>query len=431
MAAIMTKSPSAIIMERLRGGVPDSIVIILIFQNLFNALSPYITVAMNLAVALALLIRCRGKLIRLEPAVLLAAYFVLAWLLVVAIYRGGEVELFVLLKYARVALFVTLFTIIFATYPITIAAIIKALNFSLAFHVLLVFLQIKFPDLSSLTAPIFGFTREETILEQYTLRKLGASSSYDTASLLSVSALLFFYIQYAQKKGNLYLFMAVASFIATLMSSRTGIALSLLIVGVICFRMILVASLIQKIVAFLVIVIVLSFGYQFILPLFIHSLGGSELSTSDAHLFFAAADYGTSGTLHALTDDHLQPLKRPIFDLFIGYVVDPNTIGRPTDVGYVKFVYHVGILGATVIILAHLYMLAVIRNILLRDDKDREINLIGYFLFCLIVITLAFNYKSLEIHSRGIGDIIYMLFLFLVLYRKRKNSKLNSPHHPH
>lgn len=392
--------------------LPGALLFVLVFQNLFNAYSPYITISINVFVAITLLLRQGGWLRRPEPVVLSAAYFVLAWLLLVTLYRGGA-ESQVLLKYMRVALTVTLFVLIFAAGRISTQAIVQAVNLALAFHVLLVFAQIVLPGLTNLSAPIFGFEREISILEEYTLRKLGASSSYDTASLLSVAALLFFYMQYAQGKGPRYLALATAAFVATLMSSRTGIALSLLIVGVICLRALLASSLRRRAVAGAGVAVLLVFAYQMLFPLLMHTLGIEELGSDDAGLIFAAADYGTTGTFDALSDEHLKPLDQPLLDLFLGYAVDPNTISRYTDIGYVKLIYHVGIVGTTALVLVHLYMLAATHKFLLDAAGDADRELMARFLFWLIAISIAFNYKSLELHSRGIGDFIYMLFLFL------------------
>ena len=88
-----------------------------------------------------------------------------------------------------------------------------------------------------------------------------------------------------------------------------------------------------------------------------------------------------------------------------------------TDIGYVKLIYHVGIVGTLVILFVHLYMLVVTRKFMRESPHDLDRVLIARFLFILIAISLAFNYKSLELHSRGIGDFIYMLFLFLASWR--------------
>lgn len=410
--------------ERIDRTFPAAVLYLLVFQNLFNAVSPYITLAINVAVALSLLIRHRFRHVSPEPIVIIAVYVLLAWLMLVTAYRG-DAEQQVVLKYVRVTVTVSLFALIFGSCLIPSSSMVKAVNFALAFHVLLVILQIAVPEITNSTAPIFGFERETTILEEYTLRKLGASSSYDTASLLSVAAFLFFYFQLAQGKGAIYLLATAIGFVATLMSSRAGIAVSLLIVLAIGLQVLMRASRLWKFVASAGIAGFLVFAYLSIYPLLLHSLGVSELQSDEGGFFFDATDYGTTGTLEALMDDHLLPLQQPLDDLFFGYAVDPNTIGKHTDIGYVKLIYHVGIVGTAIVLFLHLYMLAATRRLTRTIVGDPDRALIGRFLFVLIAIAIAFNYKSLELHSRGIGDFIYLLFLYLASWRGSQGGHSN------
>lgn len=410
--------------ERQAASVHGALLGILVFQNLFNTFSPYLTLAINIAVVLSLLARRQLRYVAPTPVVIGSVYAVLTWMLVVTVYRG-DAESQIVLKYFRVTLAVTVFALIFGSCRVPASSVVKAINAALGFHVLLVMLQIALPDLTNVTAPVFGFEREITILEEYALRKLGASSSYDTASLLSVAALLFFHLQFTQGKGSKYLLMTIVAFVATLMSSRTGIALSLLIVTMLALRAILRANLIGKLVASLGIAGLMAAAYMLIYPLLLHTLGFSELQPDEASLVFAAADYGTTGTLEALTADHLQPLDLPLLDLLVGFAVDPNTISRYSDIGYVKLIYHVGIVGTLVVLFVHLYMLVVTRTFVRTSWRDPDRTLIARFLFVLIAIGLAFNYKSLELHSRGIGDFIYMLFLFLVSWHRVRGGSGN------
>lgn len=402
--------------ERNAAPVHAALLVILVFQNLFNAYSPYLTLAINIAVATTLLIRYQLRCAVPAPVVIASVYAVLVWMLFVTVYRGNA-DSQIVLKYFRTTLAVGLFALIFGSRLFPASSVVKAINFALGFHISLVMLQIVLPDLTTITAPCFGFEREMTILEEYTVRKLGASSSYDTASLLSVFALLFFYMQFTQGKGAKYLLMAIVAFVATFMSSRTGMALSFLIVTVIFGHAILRARFIWKLVIFLSLTGFIMVTYILVFPLLLQTIGLSDLQSDDVNVIFSPTDYGTTGTLEALTEVHLKPLDQPLFDLILGFAVDPNAIGRETDIGYVKLIYHVGIVGTLVVLFVHLYMLVVTYMYARASVRDPDRLLIARILLLLIAITLAFNYKSLEIHSRGIGDFIYLLFIFLASRR--------------
>ena len=157
----------------------------------------------------------------------------------------------------------------------------------------------------------------------------------------------------------------------------------------------------------------LGFCYITVYPLIEHTLGISELSADDATFIFNVADYGTTGTLAALSDDHLTPLDRPPLDLIVGFAIDPNSVGRYSDIGYVKFIYHVGIIGTSMIVFLHLRMMTLAFASIRKKRIAVDERLLNYFLVWLIGSGLLFNYKSLELYSRGTGDLIFIIFIFL------------------
>lgn len=426
----MTDIPStgSTLRERNAAPIYGALLGVFVFQNLFNAFSPYLTLAINITVLLFVLIRHQSLYIVSAQVVIVGVFTVLVWMLLITIYRG-DAETQIVLKYFRVTLNVSLFALIFGSRGITASSLVKAINFALGFHVFLVMLQIALPDITNMTAPVFGFEREMTILDQYTMRKLGASSSYDTASLLSEAALLFFYLQFTQGKGFAYLLLTTVALVATFMSSRTGIVLSLLIVIFLSIRTILRARrFVWKLVATLCFSGLMVTAYIQFYPIFLHTLGIAELQSGDASFMIAAGDYGTTGSFDTLTGEYLDPLDQPLLDLLIGFALDPNTIGKYTDIGYVKLIYHVGIVGTLVILFVHLYMLVVTRTFMQTSAQYIDRALIARFLFVLIAISFVFNYKSLELHSRGIGDFIYMLFFFLASWRDPSGRSGNPSH---
>ena len=390
--------------------LPSIVIYILMFQNLFNAASPYLTLILNLMVAV-IVIKNNGIKIP-NPPVLAAIHIILTWFIVVVVYRG-DFDNQILMKYFRITLAATLLALIFGSRSIDSKKIVMAINFSLGFHVLLILVQIGYPDITNFTAELFGFDRDAAILEQYSQRKLGASSSYDTASLLSIASLIFFYLQFSRNRNITLLILVIISFAASLMSSRAGIALSLATAIIFFFHAYLESTAIWRYAIASALLIFFTLIYVYISPIFLHSVGLTELSAEESYVIFAAADYGTTGTLDALTDEHLKPLDLPIYDLFIGFAIDPNSIGKYTDIGYVKLVYHVGIIGVMMIMAIYAYMGMLANKYRHRHFVDKESKIIATFLLCIILVACIFNYKSLEIYSRGVGDFIFIIFFFL------------------
>lgn len=404
------------------------LVTILIFQNLFNAGSPYITFGLNACTAIALVLGNRGRVIAPNGIILSALFVLITWLLIISLYRG-DMEIEVILKYTRNAINITLFAVIIGVTNISAKLLLSALSVSLGFHVLLVIAQLIFPNLSFITAPIFGFEREITILEQYTLRKLGASSGYDTASLLSLASIIFFYLQYTTKSSAIFLLMIALSFLASLLSSRTGIVFSVIIISGIFLQGMIRAKGLYKLL-----LISLSLGFALmayiaLLPIASHSLGFSPTSQSGISELISLSDYGTTGTLDALTNEHLQPLDQPLRDLAIGYAVDPNSINRFTDIGYVKLIYHVGIVGTAFLILIHLYMLAQLRRYSRSKFLSKDEHLLTSMGSIIILLLFAFNYKSLCLYSRGIGDLIFFIFIYVSI--KHRTNFSQHGHYKH
>lgn len=416
MMAIPNRNPT--LYERRDNAIYGAILTVVVFQNLYNPVSPYLTLAVNIATVACLMITGQRIRVARAPIVVTSVYIVLAWLLLVTIFRGGA-DTQVLLKYFRSACAITLFVLIFGSHRFPASSVVKAINFTLGFHVVMVGLQTIYPNVVFITAPLFGFARESSVLEEYTLRKLGASSSYDTASYFSIAALVFFYFQFAQGRGYSYLAMAAAAFLATLMSSRLGIMASILIVTFLFISHIQKSGPIGRIIISLCLLAFATACFSLVYPLFLHSVGIAELQPDETGVFFSNTDYGTRGSLDALTNDHLKPLERPIPDLIIGIATEPNAnnAAGDSDIGYVKLIYHVGIIGTLIIVGIHLYMLLTVRAIARSAGVNVDDALIARYLFVLIAFALLWNYKSLEIHSRGAGDFIYLLFIFLASRR--------------
>ena len=399
-------------LESTKPQVPAGLVYLFVFQNVLNAGSPYITLAINVVLAFFALMMNRMRFRATDPKTFIVALTILFWLLLVIVYRG-DFETQTLLKYFRTTVMIGVVTLLIGASSISPKTFLNALCLTLAFHVVLVLLQIPFEDLVYTTAPIFGFERETSILDQYALRKLGASSSYDTASFLSVSASVLFYLRYLSSKNLVFLLLLCTALAAGMMSSRTGMAMTLAVLTVIYIRGIFTSGPIVKFILGLGLAGMFVFAYIFVAPLIKQSLGIGELTADDATLIFNASDYGTTGTLDALSEDHLAPLKKPLLDLTIGFARDPNSTPTPSDIGYVKLIYHVGIIGTAFIVFIHLRMLALTAFSLKAKGIGIHERQLTQMLLWFIGAGLFFNYKSLELYSRGVGDLILILFIFL------------------
>ena len=394
---------------------------LLVFVNLFNPLSPLLTVAANSCAFLWVFIKNRGHCAVTAPTVMALAAAILCWLFVVVIIRGdGDPQ--VILKYIRTTTAIFLLAALFGSADVRANHLVIAMNVAFSFHFGLVLAQLIWPEFTLTTAPIFGFERETTILEEYALRKLGASSSYDTASLFSIAGLLLFCIQFLRKKSLMLVLAIATAFLLSLLSSRTGMAFAILVaVGFFC-RLAIVSTTSWRLVSLSVLAMVGAVSYTILGPLFLYSVGLTETQSNDLSLIYAVSDYGSTGTLEALTGDHLTPLNRPLTDLLLGFAVNPNSIGQYSDIGYVKFIYHFGFVGLSMVALLHAYIFFCLARVARRHEFEESVQILVWFSIIFMIILGFFNYKSLELYSRGTGDFMLLLFLYLngeLRYRAR------------
>ena len=91
----LTFGNNAMRVDKANNMLPSIIVYLLIFQNLFNAASPYLTLVLNLIVAITVILIRNGRITTPNRFVLIAIYIIFMWFLVVFIFRGG-----VILKYS-------------------------------------------------------------------------------------------------------------------------------------------------------------------------------------------------------------------------------------------------------------------------------------------------------------------------------------------
>lgn len=86
MMAIPNRNPT--LYERRDNAIYGAILSVVVFQNLYNPVSPYLTLAVNIATVACLMITGRRIRIARAPIVVASAYTVLSWLLLVTIFRG-------------------------------------------------------------------------------------------------------------------------------------------------------------------------------------------------------------------------------------------------------------------------------------------------------------------------------------------------------
>jgi hypothetical protein len=334
-------------------------------------------------------------------------------MLIIAI-QSTNLSTYVLGKYVRTATSTVMVMIICSGLNINIRQLIKVLGLIFFIHIFSVGLQSLFPQLELPMANFFGFDREASVVTDYSIRKLGCSSSYDTAALISVSSMIFFALRYLVERKRLFLLLSFFSLISTIAISRTG-----MIIGIICFTLLCILLFFkikgrERLMPILFLTGGIIVGVIFIMPIVASSTKSFLSDTKYNNIVFSTNDY-TKGTLEGLISSHLSALKVPFIDLVFGYGIDPNTVrGKATDIGYVKLIYHIGIIGLIMIVTLYYFFFKKASKIRQIVTKNSNEYLLASFIIWYIALIFISNYKSLEMYSRGSYEILLIMFCTLV-----------------
>lgn len=397
------------------------IVFLFVFLNYYNPVSVYVALFFNIMLACYILLLRRRRCIKLDFFVVGMSVFILAWSLLIMLVRL-EVDYYVLGKYSRVLISTGFIFVICGGLGISANQLISVLGWIFFSHVLAISAQLVFPSLNVPMASIFGLANPVDFFGEYSSRKMGLSGSFDTASQISILSMVFFFLQYHIKQKNIYLFLMLFSFIACTMSSRAGMVL-----GVVLFVMFIFFHLLRTKGRGAILMLSISVAgavvaFYLILPVLIHSFELDLIGVSP--LVQTTSEYGVGGTINALTSTHLKPLDAPFIDLLFGLGYDPDG----TDIGYVKLIYHLGIVGSMLILILYLYLYVRVNSVKRGGCRDINVLILSKFFILYLFVLLVMNYKSLEVYSRGSHDLLIIIFLVLISTRRLRKLSVTPDH---
>jgi hypothetical protein len=335
------------------------------------------------------------------------------WAMIIMIIRS-DVNMYILGKYVRVVLSTIFVIIICNKLRITSHQIIGTLSVIFGIHVISLLMQSVFPQLDIPMAKFFGFEREISIVSEYTLRKLGCSTSYDTASQISVLSMVFYFLLYIVKNKNIFLIFTLISLFACTKSSRFGMVLAILFFAIMLIIFLFNSKGKNKLLPLSIFLFGIAYTIYIILPIFAYSTDSFLTTSQFNNKYVENYDY-TVGTVDGLSSSHLAAMNSPFFDLLIGFGIDPNKVtGLGTDIGYVKLIYQIGIIGLILILMMYryIYKWAIIYKKISAPQSDEFI--LSSFIVLYISVIMLMNFKSLEMYSRGCHDLLLIIFFVLL-----------------
>ncbi|EHK9184213.1 hypothetical protein V8049_002334 [Vibrio vulnificus] len=384
------------------------VTLLFVFFNYYNPLSVVLTLVVNTGLLVIFLFfnyRKRGISVGQDGFVIYISAFVLFWTLMIVFLRMGT-DLYVLGKYTRVFIATVYIFMLCALINITPRTLRKVISVIFFLHLLAIIAQTAFPSMNIVMASVFGMSNSSEFFLEYKNRKMGLSSSFDTASLISVAAMVFYFINYQVFRYKYDLLLILFACFCWTMSSRTGMVLGALFFLYFVFDTFKSSGVGMKMFFLLFGCGCLYLGYQLLLPIFSHTF---ELELVNSTQSSVTKEYGTSGSLDHLFGSHLNLLFHlNIFDFIFGLGVDPDG----TDIGYVKFIYHVGFVGSIAIF--SIYIISFYKVISIsRKTNNSDVYVLARFLTFYILLLFIMNYKSLEMYSRGSHELLLILFFYL------------------
>ncbi len=313
-----------------------------------------------------------------------------------------------------------------ATFPAIIAfffqrktKVLPILSLTLFLHCIMVLLQMVNPSLQDINTILFRFDRDTEILENLTMRRLGLTGGYDLSGLYAtISAFISIELYFLTGK-KIYSIISIVSLISSFFTSRTGMASSFLTI----FLCILLNSKrkSRKIgFSFLYVVILFLSLFYFILPLIFSTIGISSNSVVVAE----DAGYGIR-TGDNLFVYHLIPLESlTIRELIWGYgcsIRKVTWLYYFSDIGYVKQIYQVGIVG--VILMIYFAIMMAIKTYRRRKklSGDIEMRTGNQIMSILLVLYLVFDYKNHLLYSVCSFEVfLFVYYYFYCLYLSQK-----------
>ncbi|MFD2889257.1 hypothetical protein [Chitinophaga cymbidii] len=303
--------------------------------------------------------------------------------------------------------------------------IINCIKVSIMLHSFVILAQILFPAIQSIMAPWVGYTK--TI---FILRAFGLTNGFDTAGYFCIIGIIISYWSLIRKKDfwQNYLLLLICA-LASFFTSRNVMIITILFVLAITTWMLFNRSRMVKATGLFNIIAGAYIFYYFVGPLIISSIPSLEQYSS---LFGTSVEFNieesfSKGSADTLSNMFILPSS--LKSLFGAGYNNPDS-----DVGYVKIIYMIGILGLLIIIFIHLLVFLKvfqIRRLTLQAVKrNRGCNIYSRLndslvlsdtIITFFVLLPWLNVKGLYLFSRGFHEFV-IIIVFTILSCLRIDS---------
>lgn len=289
--------------------------------------------------------------------------------------------------------------------------IINVLIAVLLVNAVVVVVSIIMPDIKAYLAELYGFDKRFV-----DLRSFGLTAGYDTAGYLCVIGAILSFIGAYYRAAVRYSLIGLVFVAATVFTSRSSMLLAIILMAGVCAVYILNGRWSLKVISLGYIAVGVSVAIYYVAPLILltFELGILQESNIDYTSNYAETDLSSwYEAMWALPED-------PVSVLFgTGKNVETS------DVGYVKLIYMIGVVGLLLVNLIYVYMFYVVKvlNHLAKSgtiQMDIGGRILAHSLMAIIFLMFIVNIKNLYFLTRGYHELIVIMFFFVVGLTKRR-----------
>ncbi|MDX2505425.1 MAG: hypothetical protein QNL62_13250 [Gammaproteobacteria bacterium] len=391
-------------------------VFIIIFLSLFG---PKIAGVVDLSVVgglfgLAFLLFFKKVLVCREYVVVVTFVSAVAFYSMLVVSFNGFEDIHPILRHFRALISTALLGLFFYNLAInSVLSSVKLTNILIAVllvNAIVIIASIFIPEIKSYLAGLYGFNKKFVAL-----RSFGLTAGYDTAGYLCIFGAIFSFARAYYKTGISYSIIALVFIVAAIFTSRSAMMLAATLITGVCVVFVLKGRWSLKVISVGYIVAGVSVAFYYVVPLILSSF------------FFQTSDVDYTSN-YAVTDlsswyETMWILPEHTASVLLG----TGKVVQTSDLGYVRMIYMIGVLGLLLVALMYIYMFFVIKA-LSRSAKcgcfqiDLGGRVLVFSLLAILLLMYIINFKNLYFLSRGYHELIVILFFFILGLAKKRVS---------
>lgn len=380
------------------------ILVLLLFVNIYAPYSVVGPTIINTIIVSFLLFNGKIKKISVYQRNILLISFLLACWVIVVCFVNGTFSDYVIGRFFRIFINSFLLGIIINNLKFTIPQLLTSLGIVLLVNIMSIFIQALEPSTKDFFSVISGYEKRF-----FDIRSFGLYSSYDAAGLNVCFGLIVWGNLYIHNKKNLYIFLFLLTFLSSVFVSRYTMLIAGLIFLLYSFRFLLSSK--HKTIAILftlpLIILTGYYFYNYASPIIDSAVKG--VSMDNFNYSYSADSFILLKNMFFFPEDP--------FQLFIGTGEEPTN----SDVGFVKLIYMVGLLGLFLIFYLYFYSFVNIKKRINNNNLGQEYDsmMLYKIIIGLIILMFIYNLKLLLLYGRGFHDLLIILVFAMDKFLRR------------